>query len=93
MNIHPRLSVPGCMALSGFAHPLGGREPQTEGSDQARGEAAQRRMRRCCHSLVALGHNRKTIGPKLAKKKKTTANQPSGILQQPGTVVMRCDAD
>lgn len=70
MNIHPRLSVPGYMGLSGFAHPLGSWEPQTEGSDQAQGEAAQTRMRRCCHSLVALGDNQKTTGPKLAKKKK-----------------------
>lgn len=59
------------MGLSGFAHPLDGQKSQSKESDNAHGEAAQRRMRRCCHLPVALGDNPKTTGPKLAKRKKS----------------------
>lgn len=36
-----RLSVPGFMGLSGFAHPLDGQKSQSKESDDAHGEAVR----------------------------------------------------
>lgn len=54
VNIQPRLSVPDCMGPSEFVCVLGDQEPQTWGLSRSCVEAAQRRMRRCWHPLVAL---------------------------------------
>jgi len=87
MNIHSRLPVPGCISPSGFACPLGGQKPQTKGLDQACGEAAQRRMRRCCDLLVALEDDRKTTGPKLTKKKSQELHSNQGTISSRETVL------